>query len=150
MLDTGSTIALCEPGLPPPAEVSSQRYKYDPCPFGPDELPMPDHMFFHLFYSPSGHNTGKWMGRLPKKLRESMFNNTEQDPTGWGVHILESPDYYVVFMIVFAGLLASGLFAVLWACLRQDIQGGFAVGGYIATVQGALMAAYFAKWSEER
>ena len=150
MLDTGATIAMCEPSLPPPVEVTSKRYKYDPCPFEPGELPMPDHMFFHLFHHPTGHQSGRWMNRLPKKFRESIFAQTAQNPVGWGIHILESVNYVLVFIIVFAGLIVSGLFAILWASLRQDVQGGFAIGAYIATVQAALMAAYFAKWSQER
>lgn len=149
MLDTGTTIALCEEGIPPPSEVLLQRYQYKPCPLETGELPMPDHLFFHLFYKPAGHSSSKWMNRLPKKIRESIFNDTAEVPVAWGIHILESTDYSVVFLILLVGMLVSGAFGVIWAWLRTDVQGGFTIGGYIVTVQAMWMAAMFSKWSRE-
>ena len=149
MLDEGTRIALYEPDLPPPREVKAKRYHYYPCPLRPNEVPMPDHLFFHFFFEPAGHSRGKWMNRLPKKLKESMSSNGDEFPIGWGIHIIESPDYYVVLLTVLVGLIVSGVVAVAVAAVTKDVQSGFGVGSYFASVQAIWMAAMYVKWSQQ-
>ena len=147
MVDEGSTIGVCDPELPPLSEVNGQRYAYTPCPLKPCEV-MPDHLFFHYFNNPAPHYNGKWMRRLPKKLKQSIFSSTEQFPVGWGIHILECPDYHTILMALFIGLALSGIFAVLWAILTKDVQGAFSIGGYSVALQTAWMTAMYFKWSQ--
>lgn len=149
ILDEGTRIALGKPELPPPREVSAERYQYKPCPLEPSEVPMPDHIFFHFFFQPAGHHRGKWIHRLPKKLKDSIFSDTDEFPVGWGIHIVESPDYYVISALVFLGLVVSGVLALLWAVLTKDVQGAFGIGSYFVTVQAACMATLYFKWSQE-
>ena len=89
------------------------------------------------------------MHRLPKKLKDSICSNTDEFPTGWGTHITESPNFHIIFIMVFLGLVVSGVLSILWAIFMRDVQGTFGVGSYFATVQAAWMAAMNSKWSQE-
>ena len=62
---------------------------------------------------------------------------------------MESTKFHVVYMMMAVGLVVSGGVGLAWACLKGDVQGGFTMGGYIATVQAMWMAALFSKWSQE-
>ena len=148
LLDKDSVV-LDRPGIPPETEVSSHRYEYRPCPFEPDELPMPDHQFFHLFYKPAGHQRSIWTQRLPKKLKESIFSSSDELPIGWGIHITEAPDFYVISAFTLTGLVVSGILAIVWATVTKDVQGAFGMGSYIAAIQAAWMATMYFKWSRE-
>ena len=147
MLDERSQIALGRPELPPEREVSSQRYLYHPCPLE-DDVPMPNHIFFHYFYQPAGHYRGKWLHRLPKKLKESIFSSREDITVGWGVHIIESPDYYVISILVLVGLVISGIASVIWAIFTKDVQGAFTIGSYLVAMQTAWMATLYFGWAQ--
>ena len=149
MIDEGTSIAVGNPGLSPPSEVTSQRYHYKPCPLSDDEVPMPDHLFYHFFYHPSGHSRAGWIHRLPKKLHESIFNNTDEFPVGWGIHIIESLDWCVVLTLVLTGLIISGVIAIVWASVTKDVQSAFAIGGYFATAQAVWMGALYFKWNRD-
>ena len=149
MLDQGTTIGLCASELPPPEEVSNQRYHYIPCPLVNIEEVIPDHIFFHLFYDPAPHYNSKWMRRLPKKLDQSIFDSTDQIPVGWGMHIVETANLHIVLLALLIGLIISGVVAVVYACKMRDVQGGFGIGAYFATVLTVWMSAMYFKWSQE-
>jgi len=89
------------------------------------------------------------MHRLPKKLKDSIFSNTDGFPVGWGVHIMESLGHYVTSILVFLGLVITGVLAMLWAVLTRDVQGTFGIGSHCVTVQAACMAMLYFKWSQE-
>ena len=89
------------------------------------------------------------MHRLPKKLKDSIFSNSDEFPVGWGIHIIEAPDYYIISALVLLGLAVSGALAILWAVLMKDVQGAFGIGSYVATVQAAWMATVYFKWSHQ-
>lgn len=112
---------------------------------------MPNHVFFHFFFSrPNGHQKPKWIYRLPKKLKESILDSNNNDlPVGWGVHINEGPDYHVICAFVLLGLVISGVLSICWATLTKDVQGAFGMGAYFATVEAAWMATMYFKWSQE-
>ena len=89
------------------------------------------------------------MHRLPKKLKESIFSNRDDSTVGWGIHIIESPDFYVISILVTLGLLLSGIVAIVWASVTQDVQGAFGIGSYIIAVEAAVMTTLYFKWSRE-
>ena len=144
-------IAICNPGLPPKCEVNGRRYDYDPCPMELDEI-MPSHHFFHILDNPVPHTSNTWMQRLPKKLNDSLLSTggDEPAPVSWGIHINETPDWYLIFTTVFLTLLASGVFSITWAGVTKDVQGAFGIGAYVVAVLTAGMTALFFKCSEER
>ena len=147
VVDQGSQIGVFDPELPPLSEVHGRRYEYAPLHLTHCQV-MPEHLFFHFFYDPIPHYNDKWMRRFPKKLRHSIFDSTDQLPVGWGIHILESPNYHMISMALFIGLALSGLLAVLWAVLTKDVQGAFSIGGYAVALQTAWMTAMYFKWSQ--
>ena len=149
MVDSHNTIGLCASELPPPCEVSNQRYHYMPCPqYSIDEV-IPDHIFFHLFNNPAPHYNSKWIHRIPKKLSLSISDSTDQIPVGWGIHIVESANLYVVLSALLAGLTLSGILAVVFAAVTKDVQGAFSIGAYLVAVLTVWMSAMYFKWSQE-
>lgn len=81
------------------------------------------------------------MHRLPKKLKDSIYSNTDKFSTGWGTHITESPNSHVIFIMMFLGLV--GCVVDIVGDFMRDVQGAFGVGSYFATVQAAWMAAMY-------
>ena len=143
-------IAICDPGLPPECEVSRRRYDYKPCPMEMDEI-MPAHHFFHILDNPVPHTSDTWMQRLPKKLHDSLLSSRGQPaPISWGIHINETPNWYLIFLTIFLLLLASGIFSITWAAVTKDVQGAFGMGAYVVAVLTAGMTALFFKCSEDR
>ena len=45
------------------------------------------------------------MHRLSKKLKDSIYSNTDEFPTGRGTLITESPNFHIIFIMVFLGLV---------------------------------------------
>ena len=148
MVDEAPTIGICDSELPPRSEIDCQRYDYTPCSLKPCEV-MPNHLFLHYFYDPAPHYNNKWMRRMPKKLKRSIFSSTEQIPVGWGLHIIQGPNLRMISMVLFIGLVISGVFSVIWAVFSKDIQGAFGVGGYAVAIQVAWMTMMFFRWSQQ-
>jgi len=68
---------------------------------------------------------------------------------GWGVHILEAPDYRNIGMINLCMLILSGVTAYLWKYFTSDFQGAFGFAGWIVAVVNGVLFAYLAKWRQE-
>lgn len=102
-------------GLPLQNEVTSERHHYIPCPQQLDQV-IPDHVFFHLFFSQIGdHLLYKWMGRSPKKLKDNLLVSIPESDScimGWGIHIDEGPDVGFIFVVSLFGIIVSG--SLLW------------------------------------
>ncbi|KAI9804655.1 MAG: hypothetical protein M1833_006730 [Piccolia ochrophora] len=153
VVDTAPFVGSCEsPSIPPKREIDEGRYDYKPCPLNV-EPPMPSHIFLHHLNSAANHPTSKWLQRMPKKLETGILSTANTDPdevvVGWGVHIQEGPNWYVISLAILVGLLVSGVVAVACAIVLKDTQSGFGIGSYIAAVQMAWMTALFFKWSRE-
>lgn len=97
---------------------------------------MPPHIFLHYLNSKHPHPKSVWLNRLPMKLNESITCSSDPLPIGWGIHIIEGSNkralYYCAFLIIVLSLLAS----LLWAILKDDVQGGFGIGAWIVSVPG--------------
>lgn len=112
---------------------------------------MPTDHFFHILDNPVPHTSDTWMQRLPKKLNDSLLSSRGQlAPISWGIHINETPNWYLIFMTIFLLLLASGIFSITWAAVTNDVQGAFGMGAYLVAVLTAGMTALFFKCSEDR
>lgn len=134
--------------VPPEAEVESNRYEYDPCPLK-SLPPIPDNVFLHHFNDPGHHRRPNWLRRIPKKVNDSLIGHHEGDIIGWGVHIIEGPNWLAISVAVFCIVLSSGVFATAWAVCRNDISGAFAVAGWMIGVLTAAMMVCLSKWSRE-
>ncbi|MCJ1467445.1 hypothetical protein MMC07_006070 [Pseudocyphellaria aurata] len=140
---------LSPPSVPPANEVHQQRYHYRPCPYDVDP-PLPDEFFLHAFFSPKAHISDFWLGRLPKKLGDILpHSSDERLSVGWGIHIVEGPNWLLLTCTFIFMLLVSGVAAVVWSVIREDVQGGLAIGAYLVTVQTAIMTAFFF-WCQQK
>ncbi|KAE9376187.1 hypothetical protein N431DRAFT_334440, partial [Stipitochalara longipes BDJ] len=133
---------------PPPCEVSSKNYAYTPCPLE-DDPPMPQHTFLHLLSCTAYNPNLAWLPRLPKKLNSSILRFTGAVNYGWGIHINEGPDYFVIGVVNCAFLMLSGLAAFLWNWYKNDFQGAFGFAGWIVAVLNGVLVSYVIKWQQE-
>lgn len=122
-----------------PSKEEAHRYKYafSPCPPKLGRFPFPPDHFMHAFLKPGDHFESRYLAAqmLPKKLHQRLcWNNSINDPDnvpeGWGFLIEEDIDRGFVALLVmgFAALIA--LVAILWSCLKGDVQGGMSIGGF--------------------
>jgi len=141
-------ILLRPKAVPPENEVVSKHYEYAPCPL--DALPpIPDNVFLHHLTNPGPHRRPVWLRRLPKKVNDSILGLNEELVTGWGVHIIEGPNWLAVWQVALCIVFTSGLFGILWSVLRSDVSGAFGVASWITSVLTILMMVCFSKWSRE-
>ena len=141
-------ILLHPLAVPPKNEVDSNHYEYNPCPLEPLP-PIPDNIFLHHLNDPGPHRRPIWLQRLPKKVNDSLLRSGNGLVTGWGVHIIEGPNWLAVWIVGFCIVFSSGLFAVAWSVWRGDVSAGFGVAGWMASVLTMTIMVCFSKWSRE-
>ncbi|CZR58205.1 uncharacterized protein PAC_08096 [Phialocephala subalpina] len=147
--DPLSIVILQKPFAPPPHEVlDSKNYSYSPCTLEGDP-PIPQHLFLHYFSCTAYNPKAAWLPRLPKKLDSSILRFTGAVNYGWGIHINEGPDYFIIGIINFVLLALSGLAAFLWNWYHSDFQGAFGFAGWIVAVVNGVLVAYVVKWQQE-
>jgi hypothetical protein len=132
--------------IPPPEQVASKNYTYSPCPLE-DDPPMPPDIFLHYLTCTDFEPSCAWIPRLPKKLEPSMRCFTGLINEGWGIHIIEGPNWFVVGMINLFMMTLSGLAAGLWKLYMDDFQGAFGFAGWIVGVVNAVLFVYIARWA---
>ena len=148
-------VGVLEASYPPPMEVKDQRYHYTPCPINLNP-PICANVFLHAFFNPGAHTLRFWLNRLPKKLKHELVSNIElttsteldEPRIGWGIHIIEGLNWFLVTCMVICLLIFTGIFAVGWTVLRHaSLQEGFGVGQYLVAVETAVMSALIIKWT---
>ena len=136
---------MANPSVPPEIEVREGRYHYIPCPI--DEPPMPSNVFMHYFTSAANvHNTNLWGSRLPQKLGASLFFSNEPLSTGWGILIVEGPNWFLFWTAMIICLVVNGLLIGLYSRFRNDNPSGVAIGSYLLSIQAMGLTAMFYKW----
>ena len=88
------------------------------------------------------------MKRIPKKLEASIRAREGAVPysrtaVGWGIHILEAPNGIAVIWTTIGTVLVGFLLAVLWACLKENVQEAFSIGAFVIAAQPAISFAFF-------
>ena len=141
-------ILLKPMAVPPKDEVDIHNYEYDPCPLKPLP-PIPDNIFMHHLNDPGSHRRPLWLPRLPKKMKTSLLTSNEELVTGWGLHIIEGPNWVAIWTAGFCVTCLSGVVSMLWSIIRNDVSGGFGIGSWLVSVSTLAMMAYFSKWSQE-
>jgi len=134
---------LLAPSIPPKKYVDEGKYLYHPCPI--DEPPMTSNWFMHYFNFIDGskHHSNIWGTRLPKKLYESLANSPEPLANGWGIKIVEGPNWALLSIFMFSFILISGLVAGTYAGITHDNQTGVAIGAWLTTIQAMGLTAIF-------
>jgi hypothetical protein len=96
MKATFHAAVLDFPTLPPEEEVKvKKRYHYVPCPRDIED-PLLQVQFLHEYFKPGQHLGKFWLNRLPKKLKEKLLLNTDGSTIGWGIHIVEEPNWWLL------------------------------------------------------
>jgi hypothetical protein len=80
------------------------------------------------------------LAQLPKRvgLHGLLEASPQEEVIGWGLHF-EEGWHWPTICFIFAVLVSfSLLFGVIWSVKRNDIQGGFAVSGFVLAFCGLI------------
>ena len=120
------------PSIPP--DDKSTEYAYDPMPT--DVMPPigRNHLMHLLEHPDHAEVTPVLYRKIPRKLRAKL----EACPikgrsTGWGLQFVEGMNWFVVFIYGCIGFSLSLVVAVVWATVKGDIQGAFAMAAFMIT-----------------
>jgi hypothetical protein len=102
--------------------------------------------YLHSFFAPDPHLHNFWTKLTPKK-RHARLPAAPGDPAtgtrpvvGWGVHIVERPNWCAWSVLTELLLVLSLVWAVLYAALRRDVSGGLAVAQSVVAALTMLNA----------
>lgn len=92
----------------------------------------------HLFEHPEEAEVLPVLFRkVPKKMRGKLEPcPVKGSAVGWGVQFVEGMDWFVIFFFGCVGFASALVFAVVWSVVRGDIQGGFAIAGFMLAFLG--------------
>ena len=112
-----------------PEESRKEEYSYHPMPadFIP---PIGENHLMHLYtYPEEAEQTGICLRKIPKKIEGLAWLSThpQGSKVGWGLQLVEGLDWTNLWILGIMGFLASIMFGIAWALVRNDIQGGFGV-----------------------
>ncbi|KAI0847673.1 hypothetical protein F5Y00DRAFT_240792, partial [Daldinia vernicosa] len=127
---SGVAAIRSKPALPP-KELKDQ-YQYDPM---PADLvpPIASNMLVHFLENPTHASVlPDLYKRIPKKLRQKLAPcQVTGMSIGWGIEFVEGIDSFMFFIFGSALFLICFIVAVGWSVIKQDVQGGFGIGGFI-------------------
>lgn len=114
-----------------------QDYSYDPVP-AETNPPIGPNLLMHLFEHPEDAEVLPVLFRkIPKRLRDKLEPcPVKGSAVGWGVQFIEGVDWFVVFLCGCVVFTLAFIFAVVWSIVRRDIQGGFAIAGFMLAFLG--------------
>ncbi|KUI53187.1 hypothetical protein VP1G_10526 [Cytospora mali] len=126
------------PSIPP--ETRTQDYTYDPLP-AESNPPIGTNLLMHLFEHPDHAECEPVLyKKVPKKLDYRLEAcPVKKTAIGWGVSFVEGLNWFTVFIYGCAGFASALVLAVVWSMIRGDIQGGFAIAGFMLAFIGFCM-----------
>lgn len=125
---------LSFPDLPPEEEVRRGNYHYVPCPQD-IKNPLLRIPYLHVLFEPGNHLNQFWMNRTPKKLDTRIEYGTGVEPIiGWGVHLVEGPNWMAFSIVSEIVLVMSLLLSVVYSVFTRDVSAGFTMGAYLVAV----------------
>lgn len=105
---------------------------------------MDSRTFLHHFYLPaSKHPEIMWGPRLPRKLGDSLGPMAQ----GWGIHLVERPDWPLFSAIMSILILISGAIAGVYGWKNGDPATGVAIGAWLTAVETLAASAVFFWWT---
>jgi hypothetical protein len=125
------------PAFPPEPEVKVKKtYDYRPCPQDEFEITSLDHVLLHSLLEPGPHLDHYWLDMFPKKLQEILEYRTGSPNAniGWGIRIVDGPDWAVVLWLALAVMSFSGVLGVIYSIVKKDPGGGFTMAGFLVTL----------------
>ncbi|TPX13401.1 uncharacterized protein E0L32_006131 [Thyridium curvatum] len=122
---------LSTPSLPPNDQPGTD-YMYEPMPPATNP-PVGPNLLMHLFEHPDhAEVTPVLYKRIPRKLRAKLEACPIQGSSaGWGIHYVEGLDRLTMYIYGCVGFAIALVMAVIWASIRDDVQGGFAIAGFL-------------------
>lgn len=80
-----------------------------------------------------------WTKRTPKKLMQ-MLNYPSPDPViGWGVHIVEGPNWHALaVLIIIFGVLSLAI-SLIYSAVTSDVSSGFAMGAFLVAAETMMV-----------
>jgi len=67
---------------------------------------------------------------------------------GWGVYVIEGPNWRAISWVGAVVMSASVVVAVAWSWGRGDVGTGFTVGSFVVALWVAWMTAFNYRWKE--
>jgi len=124
------------PSIPPP-EKRGTEYGYDPDGQSQQDLGVmppigPNHLA-HLFEHPEHADVlpAIWR-RIPRKLKSELKAcPTRGSSLGWGLHLVEGMEWFLFSVLGCAGFFLCLLVSIIWSVVKEDVQGGFSIGGFL-------------------
>lgn len=118
--------------------LRKKNYHYEPCPPQVQNvlLRIP---LLHQLFQPGMHTTDFWTKRTPKKLVQ-MLDYPSPDPViGWGIHIIEGPNWHALGVLTMIFNVLSLAIASIHSVVRSDVSSGFAVGSFFLAVETMIV-----------
>lgn len=100
--------------------------------------PVGPNLLMHLFEHPEDAEVLPVLFRkIPKKLRDKLQACPRKgSAVGWGVQFVEGLNWFAVFVCGCVGFMAALLLAMVWSGVKHDVQGGFAIAGFLLAFLG--------------
>jgi hypothetical protein len=117
-----------------PPETQKHEYEYAPMP-AETVPPIGSNLLMHFFTHPEEATSHPVLLRcIPKRKSEELEPcRIKGWSTGWGLDLITGVNELKLFGLGFIGSIASAVFGIAWACLKNDIQSGFTVAGFLLT-----------------
>lgn len=118
-----------------------KQYEYLPRP-AETIPPVGPNTFMHFFHNPEHAPTfDHLLNRMPKKIDGRVKIEADASTEfGWGIHFIEELSRVRVSILAFVVLLICLLFGILWTIIKDDIQGGFGVAGFLAAALAVFIS----------
>lgn len=136
--DSRKAHVFNKPSYPDENAINSGEWHYNPDP--PRNIALPSPTFIHYLLHEAGPNDDRFQRRLPKKLRQSIFPSSASsvlgnDPLvfGWGIHIIEGPDWPKVIWIFLTVLVACFTPLIVYVAMNGDWETATSAGGLIVS-----------------
>jgi hypothetical protein len=120
------------PSLPP--ENLRVEYSYTPMPA--DIIPpIGSNLLLHFYEHPDHASVlPTILKKFPRKLKNKLYVCPVKGSTvGWGILIAEGFNWFVFFVYSIIAFLTCLMAGVIWAVLKDDVQGGFGIAGFLLT-----------------
>lgn len=86
------------------------------------------------------HTSDFWTKRTPKKLIE-MLKYPSPDPViGWGVQIVEGPNWHALAVLMAILIVLSLAIASIYSAVTKDVSSGFSVGAFFIAAEAMVVA----------
>jgi len=133
--DSHKAHIFAEPAYPDKEAINSGEWHYN---LHPPLKPMPSTAFIHYLLHEAAPDDDRFQRRLPKKLRMSIFQSRASVPDypivfGWGIHIIEGPDWPKVIWIFITVLIACFTPLIAYVTINRDWATATSTGGLIVS-----------------